>query len=124
MQFEARIESTGDAPQKARDLLRGKLADRVPATTLADVLTVVSELVTNAVTHGGGSEARLAVEVLSASVAGTVENDGHGIVQYEEPDPQALRGLGLHVVNAVATTWSIEHDHGPVTRVAFEIDFS
>ena len=123
MRLEAEFSSTRDAPQRARDLIRAQVMDLVPATTLADVLTIVSELVANAAAHGDGSEARVRVGVLGDSVAGEVENDGWGDIGYEVPDPQNLQGLGLHIVDAVATTWDVEYRDGPVTIVRFEVAF-
>lgn len=123
MKIEAKFDSTRDAPQRARELVRAKLMDRVPATTLADVLTVVSELVANAAIHGAGREARLRLQVLDDAVTGEVANDGRSEIAYGEPDPENPRGLGLHVVNAIATTWGVEHGDGTVTVVFFEVAF-
>jgi anti-sigma regulatory factor (Ser/Thr protein kinase) len=123
VQLEAEFSSKNDAPQRARDLIRSQLVDCVPAATLADVLTLVSELVANAATHGDGSEARVRVGLRGDSVVGEVENDGYGEVGYEVPDPQDLQGLGLHIVDAVATTWDVEYRDGPVTVVSFEVVF-
>ena len=123
MLLEEEFNPSKDAPQRARDLIRSELIDLVPATTLADVLTIVTELVANATAHGGGSEARVRVRVHGDTVAGEVENDGCAEIAYEEPDSQSLQGLGLHIVNAVATTWGVGYADGPMTVVSFEVAF-
>ena len=123
MRLEAGFESTGNAPREARELIRAQMLDRVPATTLADVLTIVSELVANAVNHGHGGEARLRMEVAGESVIGDVENDGYAPIEHADPSPDDLSGLGLHIVDAIADSWSVEHRDGTVTVVRFEVSF-
>jgi anti-sigma regulatory factor (Ser/Thr protein kinase) len=53
------LASTAQAPYEARVLIRERLAEVIPATTLWDLLTVVTELVTNAVRHGRGGSVRI-----------------------------------------------------------------
>lgn len=85
-----------------------------------NILLAVSELMTNAVRHGRGvvqltvayDEQRLRIEV----------HDEGGATVPEFRDPQTggvdIGGFGLHLVDAIADDWGIEHNGG--TRVWFE----
>ncbi|MEJ7876375.1 MAG: hypothetical protein WKF62_06915, partial [Solirubrobacterales bacterium] len=79
--FEAQIEPGGAAARQARDLTRERVGDIVSATVLADVLTVMTELVTNAVRHGEGGSVRVRLAVSSSLISGEVENDGSAPVE-------------------------------------------
>ena len=120
MQFDVQLPATEESVREARDLVRERTGERVPAVLLYDLLTVVSELVANAVRHGNGSEVGLSVEVCDdGRVRGEVENAGTGRV---EPQPISLgqtHGLGLHIVDALAERWNVAADGA--TRVAFEL---
>jgi PAS domain S-box-containing protein len=99
-----------DAPGAARRALTGALAGRSSATLLADALIVVSELVTNAIRHGGarGPDAQLRVDaafldgVLRIEVTDPgpgFEPGGHG--------PRADGGYGLHLLDRLAARWGV-----------------
>ena len=120
MRFESTFRSIRSAPGEARELIRARIGARVPAPTLADTLTVVSELVENGVIHGQGEEVRVCIEVLPDKVIGEVQNDGYAEIKHVEPDPRSLRGLGLHIVAAVASNWRTKYGVG-TTAVRFEV---
>jgi anti-sigma regulatory factor (Ser/Thr protein kinase) len=124
MRIEAEFEATAEAPGEARALVRRQTIDVVPATTLADVLTVVTELIDNAVRHGEGRGVRLSLEVLSDAVTGEVESVGSAEIEYVAPHAQDPRGLGLHIVNAIAHAWEVERGEGAVNVVRFEVGFA
>jgi anti-sigma regulatory factor (Ser/Thr protein kinase) len=124
VRIEAEFEATAEAPGKARALVRRRAIDLVPATTLADVLTVVTELVDNAVRHGEGSGVRLRVEISSDTVTGEVESVGPAEIEYAPTQAQDPRGLGLHIVNAIAHAWDVERAEGAVNVVRFEVGFA
>ena len=116
--LEFELESTVDAPHEARETIRASLADRLPATTLYDLLTVVSELVANGVTHGRGDtvEVRITVDG-DGRVLGEVENEGSGVVEPGPVDVRGGRGLGLRIVAAIVEQWRVFANHS--TRVRF-----
>jgi two-component sensor histidine kinase len=116
----AQLASSAKAPYEARVLIREELSEAIPATTLWDVLTVVTELVTNAVRHGAGGTVRITLSVASSGkVSGEVENDGPGRVEPRPIDVKSTSGLGLHIVGAIADRWWVSVDGS--TRVRFEL---
>jgi len=77
-----------------------------------DVAVIVSELVTNALTHGGSAlngAAREAVELIlsrrSAQVVCAVTDLGTGAPVMMQPDPFGEAGRGLQVVQALSASW-------------------
>jgi anti-sigma regulatory factor (Ser/Thr protein kinase) len=92
----------------------------VPATTLWDVLTVVTELVTNAVRHGRGGNVRIGLSLAAdGKVSGEVENDGPGRVELRPIETTSTSGMGLHIVGAIVDRWRVFA--GRSTRVRFEV---
>jgi anti-sigma regulatory factor (Ser/Thr protein kinase) len=93
-------------------------------SAIGDVLLVASELVTNAVVHSGGS----AADVLT--VTATVRR-GELLISVEDPgrsgqsaqtrprDDSQPHGLGLRIVEQLASDWGAEH--GPGYRVWAEL---
>ncbi|MFF4189091.1 ATP-binding protein [Streptomyces sp. NPDC001691] len=84
----------------------------------ADVVLAVSELVTNAIQHGGGS---VALRVRHGHDELRVEvNDGSSVAaELRVPRPCDESGRGLFLVDAVASSWGVSDD-GRVTWCAFE----
>jgi signal transduction histidine kinase len=98
------------APGEARRALTQALAGRVPAEAQGDALIVVSELVTNAVRHGGarGDSDSLSVHagLTGAGVRIEVSDPGAGF----EPGghgPRADGGYGLHLLDRLAVRWGV-----------------
>ena len=118
--FEAEIESGDRAARQARDLTRERAGDIVSAATLADVLTVITELVMNAVRHGEGSIVRVRLAVSSVLIRGEIENDGFFLFEPGDLDARPSSGLGLHIVSALADDWSVVTEAG-TTLVRFEL---
>jgi two-component sensor histidine kinase len=107
-----------DAAPEARALVRREIGDSVPAPLLYDLLTVISELVTNAVRYGKPGPVRVLIDLTrDGALFGEVVNTGEG-----RPRPTdrvgATLGLGLHIVDAIAESWSASAGDG-VTRVRF-----
>jgi anti-sigma regulatory factor (Ser/Thr protein kinase) len=95
----------------------------VPEPCAADVMLLTSELVTNAIRHGGASAAtgELAVHAALRAQALRIEvtdpgpgfeAGGHG--------PRADGGYGLHLLDRLATSWGVS-GADPVT-VWVELD--
>jgi signal transduction histidine kinase len=111
---------TAQTAYKARVLIREGLTEVMPATTLWDLLTVVTELITNAVRHGDGDTVRVKLGIAAdGKVSGEVENDGHGLVELRLIDTASASGIGLHIVGAIANRWRVFV--GDATRVRFEL---
>jgi anti-sigma regulatory factor (Ser/Thr protein kinase) len=109
-----------DAGTQARALIRSRLNDVVPASTVEDIALAATELVTNSLRHGEG-RIELRVEVTDRSVNGEVIDDGGGFeyemraLGYDE-----LGGRGLQIVGALSEQWGI---HEGTTHVWFEVPF-
>lgn len=86
------------------------------------VLLVTSELVTNAVRHGGG-DVELRVIVEPGSVRLEVLDDGHAPLAAPEsiPPPDSVGGRGLHLVRSVARHWGTGFDDAGRTMVWAEL---
>jgi anti-sigma regulatory factor (Ser/Thr protein kinase) len=118
--FAIQLCATSYAAREARSQIRKRIADAVPASTLWDLLTVVTELVTNAVRHGYGGTVRIRLSVAAdGKISGEVENDGYGRVEPRPIDPANPGGLGLHIVAALADKWRVLSNSS--TRVGFEL---
>ena len=97
-----RVERDLEGPSRARAAVSRSLRGRVPATTLHDVLLVVSELVANAVIHGQG-EIDVRAELADGQVRGEVRDRGPGVHEADrerifdafERGTDTARGSGL-----------------------------
>ena len=75
--------------------------------TLDDALIVVSELVTNAITHAySACQVRLSIDETSVRVE--VFDEGAGTPDPKPPTSTAEHGRGLHLINALTAAWGIE----------------
>jgi anti-sigma regulatory factor (Ser/Thr protein kinase) len=111
------------AARKALTALNGSL-HLVSETRLRDAQLLVSELVTNAVRHGGHASRKVNMTVYAMPDLMRVEvtDEGEGFDPSRLPKPSSDRtgGWGLAIVAAVAHRWGIDHERG--TTVWFEID--
>jgi anti-sigma regulatory factor (Ser/Thr protein kinase) len=123
-EIEADVPGGPDAARRARSFVRDELAGRLPRRQLADVALLVTELVANGVRHGGaGSGRELQVRVLGrpATLRVEVADPGPtGPVTPRRPDLGGGGGLGLQIVERVASRWGV--GDGPSTSVWFEMD--
>ena len=106
----------------ARDAVL-EYAPDLPAPTLEDIQLLVSEVVTNAVRHGGAGhstpiEVRIVQELRSFRVE--VTDAGPGF-ERQTPTPRTNGGWGLLFVDRLATRWNVDRPDGH-TRVWFELD--
>jgi anti-sigma regulatory factor (Ser/Thr protein kinase) len=113
------------AASRARRLMKAELDGRVPTHVLPDVALLLTELVANGVRHGGGddaSELHVRFEGRPPALYVEVENPDHtpGRVGLRQPDMVAGGGLGLHIVERVASRWGVREK--PRTAVWFELD--
>lgn len=114
------LESTDGAPHEARQTIRARFAERLPAPTLYDLLTVVSELVANGVRYGRGDTVRVQIEIEpDGRIRGEVESEGTGPVEERPIDLERNTGLGLRIVAALVDRWRVIT--GSTTRVRFEL---
>lgn len=94
---------------RARRFLWASLGGQLGSDLYDDAALVVSELVTNAVTHAR-SECRLLLSLTPASLRISVADSGPGT---PEPQPHSAvreHGRGLQLVGGIATAWGIDTD--------------
>ena len=108
-----------DEPFEERDLvaLRRTVAAHVdrsalPARRVADLVLIVSELISNAVRHGGGA-GRLRVWATGSAIHCQVTDEGPGLpaahrAPPSQPEPTATGGRGLWLVRQFADALSLE----------------
>ncbi len=88
---------------------------------LTDTLTlVVSELVTNAVTHAG-SAVRLELERVAEGVRVSVSDGSAEVPEHRRATPREEHGRGVHLVDVLATRWGTDPLPGG-KRVWAELD--
>jgi anti-sigma regulatory factor (Ser/Thr protein kinase) len=113
------LEPSAQAPARARSALAGTGAV-LDADVQADLLLVVSELVTNSVKYGPGRPIRVDVQVHGARrVRGEVVDQGEGaeVVAAAAPDDDEPGGRGLRIVDQLAR-WGV---HEGSTHVWFDL---
>ncbi len=98
-----------ESVRRARDFVRGALVGWGVDDVSADALLVVSELVTNAITHvQGGCELRLSTSETAVRIEVVDHGDG-------TPDPRTLtddkaHGRGLYLVASLTSAWGVQID--------------
>ncbi len=109
------------AARKALTALNGSL-HLVSPERLLDAQLLISEVVTNAVRHGGGDEVRVTVRANPELMRVEVHDQGAGFdpAQIPERSAQATERWGLQLVAALAHRWGARAERGNV--VWFEID--
>ena len=77
-------------------------------TIVDDATLVVTELVTNAVTHGG-SAFRLQLSRTSGAFRIEVVDEGEGTPEPQPQDIEAEGGRGIMLVDAMSSSWGVEN---------------
>ncbi|GAA2031305.1 ATP-binding protein [Terrabacter terrae] len=77
---------------------------------LRDAELVVSELVTNAIRHGGGG-LELALTMHERSVTVSVA-DGSAVIPVLALEPGAEGGWGLRIIEALSDAWGVDNQRG------------
>ena len=115
------------APSKARELLARLLPDEVGSDQFALGELALSEIVSNAIRHGGNG--------VSAQIGDVIERDGDlvtvRVIQsgptrdipsiVEMPEPWSTHGYGLSIVDAVTDRWGVHLDP-PSVWFQFRLD--
>lgn len=118
------LEPSPESAYEARLAIRQRYRDSLPAVTLQDLLTVVSELVTNSVKYG--PDDHILVRLVAAPdglVRGEVLDRGGLGSRPAIRDSDSLEGgLGLRIVDTLTDRWSVDARDG--TRVRFELSFA
>jgi anti-sigma regulatory factor (Ser/Thr protein kinase) len=120
-----RIAGGPAAASRARELLTDTLGESLHGDSLHDVLLLTTELVTNAVRHADVDEGRtleltVAAEARRVRVAVT-DPGGTTSPQVQDLDVSAPGGMGLFLVDQIASRWGTERGSGGATQVWFEL---
>ena len=113
-----RLARAVDSVAIARDAALA-LRSALPERRLEDLRLILSELVTNAITHGDGPTVDVRLTATGTVVRGEVVDGGDG---FDAPPPPSLRtpgGRGLAIVGALSRRWGVERGS---THVWFELD--
>jgi anti-sigma regulatory factor (Ser/Thr protein kinase) len=115
-----------DAPSAARFLI-GTISDRLPDVPLEQIALLSHELVMNSVRHSGaGPQDSVGFEVYrnGEDVVVEVADGGPGFsTAPRERSPDAQGGLGLQLVDRLATRWGVTREAGR-TRAWFQLSAS
>jgi anti-sigma regulatory factor (Ser/Thr protein kinase) len=110
----------------ARALVARLVGETTPEETLQDALLLTSELVTNAVLHGGvgehdalGLHVTASPELLHISVA---DRGGATTPEVQELDLTVPGGMGLFIVDQISDRWGVDELRDGGTQVWFELD--
>ena len=103
------LDARGDAGagSKARALVRDALHDWGLAGMADDAAVIVTELVTNAVTHGE-SDFRLQLSRTPGAFRIEVVDEGQGTPEPQPLDFEAEGGRGIMLVDAMSSSWGVE----------------
>jgi anti-sigma regulatory factor (Ser/Thr protein kinase) len=109
---------------RARRLACDAAEPYLDAAQLGVFELAVTEVVSNAVRHGGGESIRLAVTPKDGYMCVQVTDAGAGLV----PKPGALEadddgGFGLFIVEQLTRRWGVTREDNK-TRVWFELEFA
>jgi anti-sigma regulatory factor (Ser/Thr protein kinase) len=109
------------APALARRAVRDFMVGANAPDNIDTAELLASELVTNAVIHGRGN-VTMRMEYDGSGLAVTVRDDEPNPPVVPPPDPLALHGRGLHLIEALASAWGIEATcDGPGKGVWFRL---
>jgi anti-sigma regulatory factor (Ser/Thr protein kinase) len=117
------LPGTLQAPRLARAWVTPRLADLSP-DVVSSALMLTSELVTNAVVHGG-SEVHVSLRRTAPAlwVAVADEDPTMPALPDQPVGPTAVSGRGLFIVSRLATAWGIDlHDEMPGKTVWFRLN--
>jgi anti-sigma regulatory factor (Ser/Thr protein kinase) len=105
----------------ARSLVAEALAG-IPADVVEDIRLMVSELASNAIEHAV-SGYRLTISRSRQEIRVEVTDGGGGTPAMRSPGPDALKGHGLQIVNALSTNWGVDRESDSAKTVWFTVEF-
>jgi anti-sigma regulatory factor (Ser/Thr protein kinase) len=95
--------------RQARHDVRAALAARATDDAIETAVLIVSELATNALTHGaGGFSVEVVVDDKSDEALISVRDAGRGVPTPRPAVPGTPGGHGLNIVGALTAAWGVE----------------
>jgi anti-sigma regulatory factor (Ser/Thr protein kinase) len=118
-----RVASEPHSVPRARERVVALAEPFVAAQRIADLRLVISEVITNAVRHGGEGDMLVTVTPKQGYLCVQVTDTGDGFA----PRPRAFEpdddgGFGLFLVERLTRRWGLTRENSN-TRVWFEFDF-
>jgi anti-sigma regulatory factor (Ser/Thr protein kinase) len=83
------------------------LADRIDRASLADLKTVISELVTISVAHGHGEPIDLSVTLVDEEIEGIVFDNGPGAEAILRAHERGGSSMVLRIIDSLVDEWGI-----------------
>jgi DNA-binding NarL/FixJ family response regulator len=114
------LDQSKVSPSVARQFVNDTLRKWSCDSIIDDALLVVSELVTNAVTHAA-STCRLVLRLAPGVLRIEVADNGTGSPEPQSLDLQRASGRGLMIVSAMSTAWGIDPVEGEGKSVWAEL---
>jgi anti-sigma regulatory factor (Ser/Thr protein kinase) len=117
--FSLELDASEAAANQVRRAIDDRLSRVLSKELVVDLMTVVSELVNNAVRHGPGTTVKVTLKTSrdGHGVSGEVEDGGVGRIAMRDMD--GMRGgFGLHIVDALVDRWGVYEGS---THVWFEL---
>jgi two-component sensor histidine kinase len=100
------LEPSTFAPAQARRAVRQVVSQLVAPDVAHTAELLVSELVTNAVTHGTG-RVRLMIDCANHCLSITVSDDESAAPQIQPERPLSDGGRGLRMIESLASSWGV-----------------
>ena len=120
--LERFLTSSAHAPSEAREAVRTEVGADLEPRLAADLMVIVSELVTNGVLHGRASaRRRIGLRVWSADRIVRVEVENAGGFSIDERAHGSVGGLGLGLVAKMSHRWGLESGPTDTTIVWAEL---
>lgn len=115
------LEPSGFAPAEARRAVRRVVRPIVSEDVTETAELLVSELVTNAITHGTGI-VTVSIDCADHELSVTVSDDEPTEPQLQPERLLALNGRGLRMIESLASSWGVRpHVGGPGKDVWFRL---
>jgi anti-sigma regulatory factor (Ser/Thr protein kinase) len=117
-EFRLVVSPDSRAGWRARQSVRQRFSESVREQTLIDLITVVTELVNNAVEHGPGKPITVTLVAQGDVIRGEVADQGNPAAVPEIKEATETRIYGLEVVDKLTSRWAV---HEGSTHVWFEM---
>jgi two-component sensor histidine kinase len=115
------LEPSGFAPAQARRVLRNMIDTLVPLDVAHTAELLVSELVTNAITHGTGT-VRLVIDCTNHCLSVTVSDDEPVGPEIQPERLMSDGGRGLRMIESLSSAWGVKpREDGPGKEVWFRL---
>jgi anti-sigma regulatory factor (Ser/Thr protein kinase) len=122
MSRSATLDAVALSAQAARSVVHSTCTDaQVPAPVTETALLLVSEVVTNAITHGDGRPV-LDIEVNSDRMRVCVTDAAADVPRVQPQDDASEHGRGMFIVDSLASRWGVSPLAPTGKSIWFELD--